>query len=72
MQFEWDVVVYILGLATMWGSITQQVRTLEKKVEKHNNLVERIYKMETTVQDQGRDIDRCFEKIRSIFAGDKE
>lgn len=65
LQFDWDVVVYIVGLAVMWGSLTQQVKTLEKKVEKHNNLVERIYKMEVTVKEQGRDIDRCFEKLRA-------
>lgn len=41
-----DIVIYLLGLAAMWGSLQQRIKDLEKKVEKHNNLVERMTAVE--------------------------
>ena len=45
-MFSWDTMVYLLGLAGMWGSIQARIRALEQKVEKHNSLVERLYRVE--------------------------
>ena len=42
-----DIVLYLLGLAAMWGSLIWRVDALEKKVDKHNNLVERMVALET-------------------------
>ncbi|MBO7667867.1 MAG: hypothetical protein IJI40_02040 [Firmicutes bacterium] len=46
-----DIVLYLLGLAAMWGSLIWRVDALEKKVDKHNNLVERMVALETRVDN---------------------
>lgn len=47
LSFSGDLVVYLLGLAAVWGSLLQRVNALEKKMDKHNNLVERMVAVET-------------------------
>lgn len=47
LTFTGDLVVYLLGLAVVWGSLLQRVNVLEKKMDKHNNLVERMVAVET-------------------------
>lgn len=47
LNFSGDLVVYLLGLAAVWGSLLQRVNVLEKKMDKHNNLVERMVAVET-------------------------
>ena len=53
--FTGDLVVYLLGLAVVWGSLLQRVNTLEKKMDKHNNLVERITVVETRLDNMEDD-----------------
>ena len=53
--FSWNIVVYLLGLAATWGAVMWCIGELEKKVDKHNNLVERMYKVEEqTKRSEGR------------------
>ncbi len=42
MEFSQDLVIYLLGLAAMWGSTMNRIKNLEKKMDKHNNLIERM------------------------------
>ena len=51
LTFSGDVVIYLLGLAATWGSVIWRVGALEKKVDKHNNLVERMVVLETKVNE---------------------
>lgn len=46
-----DIVLYLLGLAVVWGSLLQRVNVLEKKMDKHNNLVERMVAVETRLNN---------------------
>jgi len=46
LTFSGDIVLYLLGLAATWGAVMWRIQELEKKVDKHNNLVERMYKIE--------------------------
>lgn len=55
LNFSGDLVVYLLGLAAVWGSLLQRVNTLEKKMDKHNNLVERMVAVETRIENIERD-----------------
>ena len=50
LTFTGDTVLYLLGLAVVWGSLLWRVGELEKKVDKHNNLVERLYHVEETAK----------------------
>ena len=55
LTFSGDVVIYLLGLAATWGAVTWRIAALEKKVDKHNSLVERMYKVEeSTKRNEGR------------------
>lgn len=55
LTFTGDTVLYLLGLAVVWGSLLWRVGELEKKVDKHNNLVERMYHVEDqTKRNEGR------------------
>ena len=51
LSFSGDLVVYLLGLAAVWGSLLQRVNALEKKMDKHNNLVERMVAVETRLNN---------------------
>lgn len=59
LTFSGDIVVYLLGLAATWGAIMWRIGALEKKVDKHNNLVERMQAAEG-------DINRCKGRIKEL------
>lgn len=46
MQFSFEIVVYLLGLAVTAGAILARISALERKVERHNSVVERTYRLE--------------------------
>lgn len=46
LTFSGDIVVYLLGLAVTWGMTMSRIAALEKKVDKHNNMVERMFLVE--------------------------
>lgn len=46
----------IATLAAGWGSFTTRLKSLEQKVDKHNQLVERMYKCENRLDLAERDI----------------
>lgn len=56
--FNWNIVVYLLGLAATFGAIMWRIGELEKKVDKHNNLVERMYKVEARADDNKERLDK--------------
>lgn len=59
LNFSGDVVVYLLGLAVVWGSLLWRVGALEKKVDKHNSVVERMTSAEG-------EIARCKGRIKEL------
>ena len=53
--FSWNIVIYLLGLAAIWGALNARLAVLEKKMDKHNNLVERMYRVEDlATRNEGR------------------
>lgn len=46
------------------GLIKYRISLLEKKVDKHNNLIERMYKLEGQVEENSHDIKEIKEIIR--------
>ena len=46
MTFSFEMVVYLLGLAATAGAILARIAALEKKVERHNEVLERTYRLE--------------------------
>ena len=49
-QLTNDLVVYLLGLSAVWGTLLWRVAALEKKMDKHNNAVERLAVVEQDVK----------------------
>ena len=42
LQFSADIVIYLIGLAVTWGGVMFRIKSLEKKMDKHNCLIERM------------------------------
>ncbi len=59
LEFSGDIVVYLLGLAVTWGMTMARINALEHKVDKHNNMVERMYNVEGQVK-------RCEGRIKEL------
>jgi cell division protein FtsL len=64
MALDWSVIIYFLGLAVMWGSMQQEVKSLrrdierlEEKMMKHNNIVERLAVVEVSTKSAHHRID---------------
>lgn len=65
MQFNFELVVYLLGLAATAGTILARISALERKVERHNNVLERTYRLEEwkeLVTEWMEHIERSIEK----------
>lgn len=59
--FDANLVIYLLGLAATWGAVMVRIKSLEDKVDKHNNMVERMYHVEEQAQ-------RCEGRIKELEA----
>lgn len=65
MTFNYDVVVYLLGLACTAGIMVGRITALEKKVDKHNTLVERMYKIEGQFENSSQRIGKIEEALKN-------
>ena len=63
MVFDFEIVVYLLGLAVTAGTIISKISMLEKKVEKHNQLVERMAVVERDLKTAHKRIDELREEL---------
>ena len=50
MIFSGDMMVYLVGLASTWGALMWRIAALEKKMDKHNCLIERMAVAERNIQ----------------------
>lgn len=46
LRFWVQIMLYVISVGIIYGSIRTQMKYLEKKVDMHNNAVERLYKAE--------------------------
>ena len=59
ITFDANLVIYLLGLAATWGATMFRIKALEDKVDKHNNMVERMYRVEEQAN-------RCEGRIKEL------
>lgn len=52
-----QIVVYVVSAFATGSTILWRIKSLEKKVEKHNCLIERMYKVEESVKSAHKRID---------------
>lgn len=57
LQLTNDIVVYLLGLAGVWSTLLWRVSALEKKMDKHNNALERLAVVEQDIKSIKRRVD---------------
>ena len=57
LQLTNDIVIYLLGLAGVWGTLLWRVSALEKKMDKHNTAVERLAVVEQDIKSIKRRVD---------------
>lgn len=54
-QFWIQIVAYAVSIGVIYGGISARLKVLEKKVDCHNHLVERMYKVENRVKNLERE-----------------
>lgn len=64
-SFWIQMVVYALSFGAMYGAVTTRLETLEATVAKHNNIVERTYKVEESTKNAHRRIDELREEVNA-------
>ena len=57
-----QIVVYLVSIGSMAGTILNRISQLEKKVEKHNQLVERMCVVEQSTKSAHHRIDGLQDK----------
>ena len=57
MEFSGDIVVYLAGLAATWGAAMWRIAAREKKMDKHNCLIERMAVAERDIKSAHRRLD---------------
>ena len=54
LEFSGDIVIYLIGLAATWGAAIWRITALEKKMDKHNCLIERMAVAERDIRSAHR------------------
>lgn len=63
MELTQDLIIYLLGLAVVWGSVLQRLKALEKKQDVHNGIIERTFKLEERAKSNTHRLDSLEERI---------
>ena len=62
-QFWVQILIYAVSFGVMYGKITTRIKYLEQKVDKHNQVVERMAVAERDIKSAHRRIDEMREEI---------
>ena len=62
-QFWVQILIYAVSFGVMYGQITTRITYLEQKVDKHNQVVERMAVAERDIKSAHRRIDEMREEI---------
>lgn len=62
-QFWVQILIYAVSFGVMYGQITTRIKYLEQKVDKHNEVVERMAMAERDIKSAHRRIDEMREEL---------
>lgn len=65
-EFWMQLVLYGLSVGVIYGGIRTQIKDLTEKVNKNNNLIERMFKAEESVKSAHRRIDELRQEVSSL------
>ena len=78
-EFWLQIIIYIASLSAFSGSITARIKYLERKQDKHNNVLERIAKVEESasasharLNELSEDLKRTEQLLRSYHNGRRD
>lgn len=66
VEFWMQLVIYGLSVGVIYGGIRTQIKELTDKVNKHNNLIERMFKAEESVKSAHRRIDELRQEVNLL------
>jgi len=61
-----QIVIYLVSFASMAGTVLWRIKELEKKVEKHNCLVERMVVVEQSTKSAHHRLDELKEDLKEV------
>jgi len=68
-----QIIVYLCSMAATAGAVLWRIKALEKKVDKHNQLVERMAVVETSckqahhrIDDICKNLEKVLEKLEKV------
>jgi hypothetical protein len=61
-----DIVIYLLGLAAMWGDTRSRLSYIEKRVDAHNHFDQRVKNVETEVAVEKERIEVANHRISDL------
>ena len=62
-QFWVQILIYAVSFGVVYGQITTRIKYLEQKVDKHNQVVERMAVAERDIKSAHRRIDEMREEL---------
>ena len=62
-EFWTEIVLYAVSVGAIYGGLTYRIKSLEEKVNRHNSLIERMYKVEESAKSAHRRIDELREEV---------
>ena len=66
-EFWIQIVIYAITFGTMYGTISTKIKYIEQKMDKHNNFIERVFKVEESTKSAHHRID----ELRDDFKEEK-
>lgn len=67
IEFWVQLLVYALSMGSFAGTILTRIKYLEKKMDKHNGLIERMVAVEQSAKSAHRRMDRISHKQINFF-----
>ena len=61
-----DIVIYLLGLAAMWGDTKARLKYIEKRVDAHNHFDQRVKQLEKDVAVDEERIETANHRIADL------
>ena len=62
-EFWLQLLTYACSFAAVYGRLMVRIQVLEQKMDKHNNLAERVYQLEASEKNAHQRIDELREEM---------
>ena len=63
-EFWIQILIYAASFGVVFGQFQTKIKYLEQKLDKHNNVIERLYKLEASTKNAHERIDELKEEQR--------